>query len=165
MKPGIWARIRVVGPGIWTGFFSVKWRLIIASYFYSFWKINYNKKMLKTICLYGYFPHISVPILMFRCVKRGDNRNLSFASKQKWQTVWIAFRWRDNRKKQTWCQRPPQKQILLRIYFEYLKQDSNFEESDIQELAKTLFLYFSNNDNDCYPEKRHSLWVVFLVLV
>jgi hypothetical protein len=38
--------------------FSVKWRLITASYFYSFWKINYNKKMLKTICLYGFFPHI-----------------------------------------------------------------------------------------------------------
>jgi hypothetical protein len=50
--PGIWSRIPVVGPGIWT-VILVKWRiLIIASYFYSFWKINYNKKMLKTICLY-----------------------------------------------------------------------------------------------------------------
>jgi hypothetical protein len=53
----------------------------------------------------------------------------------------------------SFSKRTPQKQILLRIYLEDLKQDSNFDESDIQELAKTLLLYFTNvnvNDNDCY---------------
>jgi hypothetical protein len=56
--------------------------------FYTFWKINYSKKMLKTICLYG-FPTLSVPILIFLFVKMGDNRNLSSAtvSKQKWQNA------------------------------------------------------------------------------
>jgi hypothetical protein len=77
-----------------------------------------------------------------------DNRNVSSASKQKWQTVWIAFRWRNKHKKQTWCQRTPQKQILLRIYLEDLKQDSNFDESDIQELAETLEGWYQSRADD-----------------
>ena len=42
--------------------------------------------MLKTICLYG-FPPISVPILFFLFVKRGDNRNLSSAYKLQGQEI------------------------------------------------------------------------------
>ena len=40
--------------------------------------------MIKTICLYGFPPHIRSDI-NYSFVKRGDNRNLSSASKQKWQ--------------------------------------------------------------------------------
>jgi len=50
-----------------------------------------------------------------------------------------------NAKKQTWCQRTPQKQIttsLLRIYLEDLKQYSNFEEYDIQEFTKILSRFY-----------------------
>jgi hypothetical protein len=42
--------------GIWTGIYG-KSRLIIASCFYSFWKMNYNNKMIKQFVCTD-FPHI-----------------------------------------------------------------------------------------------------------